>query len=161
MITVSAVLVVLFAARLREVLDGGARAEPLSVAAFAGAIIFAIGLLLGAAIHFAVVQAADHRLAQTAQTLNALNQDDFIVETGGVAILFLASGIATVMRPELPRWFGWVTIVAGVITLAGFMGPIGFLLALVWLLVAAIMVVARHDLFVPGAGITTQDPAGR
>jgi hypothetical protein len=32
------------------------RAEPVSVTAFAGAIIIAIGLLLGAAIHFAVVK---------------------------------------------------------------------------------------------------------
>ena len=155
MITIAAVLLVLFAARLWEVLRGdGLGAAVFPLAAFGGALIASTGLLLGAVVHFALVQAADHQFAASAQTLNVLDNNDFFAIIGGFAALFLAAGIATVTRPVLPRWLGWAAIVIGILSLAGPIGVVGVLLGLVWILVVGILLFIRQDL-VPAAAPST------
>src|SRR3984893_8846775 len=73
MVAIGAVLLVLFGARLREVLRGdGLGGGLLPLAAFGGVVLAAAGLLLMAVVHFALAQAADHRFATPAQTLNVL-----------------------------------------------------------------------------------------
>src|SRR5438309_8343836 len=73
MVTIAAVLLVLFAARLREVLRGDRSGDGvLPTAAFGGILVLAASLLGMAIVHFALVQAADHQLAAPAQTLNVL-----------------------------------------------------------------------------------------
>jgi hypothetical protein len=147
MVTIGAVLLVLFAARLHEVLRGeGSRNSGMPNAAFGGAVILASGLFLLAAVHFALVQAADHRFAGAAQTINVIDNNDFFVLVGGIAILMLASGIATVHEPVLPRWLGWAAIVIGVLALAGPVGFFGAILSVIWMFVVAIMLLARKDL---------------
>src|SRR5882762_4031849 len=75
MVAIAAVLFVLFAARLRELLRGdGLRGDglvggALPLAAFGGLVVLAVSLLFSASIHFALVQAADRRFAIPAQTL--------------------------------------------------------------------------------------------
>ena len=147
MVTIAAVLLVLFAVRLWEVLRGdqlGAAVFPL--AAFGGALITSTGLLLGAVVHFALVQTADQQFTAAAQTLNVLDNNDFFAIVGGLAVLFLAAGIATVRRPVLPRWLGWAAIVIGILCLGGPIGFAGALLGLVWILVVAILMLVRQDL---------------
>ena len=147
MVTIAAVLLVLFAIQLWEVLRGdgpGTAAFPL--AAFGGALIASTGLLLGAVVHFALVQAADQQFATAAQTLNVLDNNDFFAIVGGLSPLFVAAGIATVRQPVLPRWLGWAAIVIGILCLAGPIGFAGALLGLVWIAVVAIIMVVRHDL---------------
>jgi hypothetical protein len=147
MVTIAAVLLVLFAARLREVLRGdGSGGGVLPIAAFGGVLVLAASLLGGAVVHFALVQAADHRFAAPAQTLNVLDNNDFFGVIGGMAVLMLAAGIATVRRPVLPRWLGWVAIVVGVLSLAGPLGFVGVLLAVIWIIVVAILMLVRADL---------------
>ena len=144
MVTIGAVLLVLFAARLREVLrEGGSGSDVLPVAAFGGIVILSAGLFLLATVHFALVQAADHRFAAPAQTLNVLDNNDFFVLVGGMAVLALAAGIAIVRRPVLPRWLGWAAIVIGVLSLAGPVGFIGVILATLWIFVVAILLFLR------------------
>jgi hypothetical protein len=151
MVTIAAVLLVLFAARLREVLRGDGHGNGLLPnAAFGGMLILSAGLLSLAAVHFALVQAADHRFAGPAQTLNVLDNNDFFVLIGGMAALTLAAGIATVRRPVLPRWLGWAAIVIGILALAGPLGFVGFLLSGLWILVVAILLLARKDLIAAG-----------
>ena len=155
MVSIGAVLLVLFAARLQEVLRGDGRSTAMPNAAFGGAVILASGLLLLAAMHFALVQAADHRFAGPAQTLNVIDSNDFFVLVGGIAVLTLASGIATVRKPVLPRWLGWAAIVIGVLSLAGPVGFVGALLAIIWSLVVAIMLLARKDLVAVGPAVVS------
>ena len=147
MVTIGAVLLVLFAARLHEVLRGeGSGNAAMPNAAFGGAVILASGLFLLAAVHFALVQAADHRFAGAAQTINVIDNNDFFVLVGGIAILMLASGIATVRQPVLPRWLGWAAVVIGVLALAGPIGFFGAILSVIWMFVVAIMLLVRKDL---------------
>jgi hypothetical protein len=146
MIAIGAVLLVLFAARLREVLRGdGLGADVLPIAAFGGFVVLASGLLLLAAVHFALVQAADHRFATPAQTLNVLDNNDFFVLVGGMALIMLAAGIATVRQPVLPRWLGWAAIVIAIVSVAGPAGFIGVILAVIWIFVVAILILVRAN----------------
>jgi hypothetical protein len=103
-------------------------------------------VFLLAAVHFALVQAADHRFAGAAQTINVIDNNDFFILIGGIAILMLASGIATVRQPALPRWLGWAAIVIGVLALAGPVGFFGAILSVIWMFVVAIMLLVRKDL---------------
>jgi hypothetical protein len=147
LITIAAVLLVLFAARLREVLRGdGLHGDAMPIAAFGGAVIVAAGLLLMAAVHFALIQAADHRFAAPAQTLNVFDSNDFFLLIGGISVLMLAAGISTVRNPVLPRWLGWVAIVLGILALAGPVGFFAMMASLLWILVVAILLFVRRDL---------------
>ncbi len=150
---ISAVLLVLFAARLRELLQGGQGGDSrlLPVAAFGGAVILAAGVALQSATSFALVRAAHYRLTGAAQALNVLDNDSFFVLVTGVSILLLAAGIATVRRPVLPRWLGWAAIVFGVLALAGPIGVIGAGLSILWLIVVSVMMLVRKDLIAAGA----------
>jgi len=61
-----------------EVLRGdGTAGGVLPIAAFGGVLVLAASLLGSAIVHFALVQAADHRFAAPAQTLNVLDNNDF------------------------------------------------------------------------------------
>lgn len=153
LLAVGGVLLVLFAARLREVLQsGGAGVGVLPTAAFGGGMILAGGAFLDSAVGFALVRAAGvHRFAGPAQALNALWNNDVIVIYGGVAVLLLAAGIATVKRPVLPRWLGWAAIVIGIVSLAGPGGIFGAILAIVWLVAVGILMFVREDLIAAGA----------
>jgi hypothetical protein len=151
MVAIGAVLLVLFAARLRELLRGdGLGSDVLPIAAFGGFVILASGLFVLAAVHFALVQAADQRFATPAQTLNVLDNNDFFVLVGGMALIMLAAGIATVRQPVLPRWLGWAAIVIGILSLAGPVGFVGVLLAVVWIFVVAILMLVRTDFYAVG-----------
>jgi len=148
---IAAVLLILFAVRLREFLrDDGPDGALLANAAFAGAVILAAGSMMDSAISFGLVRAARLNFAGPAQTLNVLSNDDFYIIFGGVALLLLAAGIATVRRPSLPRWLGWVAIVIGIVSLAGPVGFFGALLAIIWLFVVSVLIF-RRDRVAAGA----------
>lgn len=151
-LVIAAVLLVLFAARLRELLGNGQPGgDVFPTAAFGGAVLLAAGSCLDAAVSFALAQAGDNKFAGSAQTLNVLSNNDFFLVVGGIATLLLASGISTVRRPILPRWLGWAAVVIGIISLAGPVGFIGAVLAILWLLVASILMFVRRDLLAVGA----------
>ena len=111
----------------------------------------AAGSCLDAAVSFALAQAGDNKFAGAAQTLNVVSNNDFFLVIGGIATLLLASGISTVRRPVLPRWLGWAAVVIGVISLAGPIGFIGAVLAILWLLVVSILMFVRTDLLAVGS----------
>ncbi len=150
-VIVAAVLLVLFAAQLREVLHGH---EPgagvLSLAAFGGALIASAGLLCAVAVHLALVNTSDDGLAGPAQVLNILDSYAVFAAFGGFAVLLIAAGITTVRRPVLPRWLGWAAIVSGVLALPAGLGTVGFVLGLIWILVAGILMF-RKDLIAASA----------
>lgn len=154
-VLLSAVLVVFFAARLSDVLRGERPDDRmLPISAFGGGIALASALGLAVGVHIALVEAADHRFAAAAQTLNVLDSYDFIMVNGAMAILLLAAGIATVRKPVLARWLGWVAIILGVACLAG---PVGFLasaLGGIWIVVVGIILATPRYLSTPTAPTT-------
>jgi hypothetical protein len=104
-----------------------------------GALVLAGGWFFTGAVHFALVDAADKNQPAVAHTLNLLDNNDFAPLVGGLAVMLLATGIATLLSPVLPRWLGWVSIVIGVLAVAGPLGMIAFPLFFVWVLVVSIL----------------------
>ena len=92
-------------------------------AAFAGGVLAAAGFGILAFVHYALADAADSAATiGTAQTLNVLDNTDFIPVAAGVGVLVLGAGLSTVRHGGLPKWLGWAGVVIGVVafTPAGF-----------------------------------------
>ena len=134
-----------FASSLRYDLRRAGGTGQLINAAFAGAVLAASGFAIVATIHLALANAGESLTTLgTTQTLNVLDNNDFLPAAAGVAVLVLAAGASAVRHGGLPKWLGWVGIVIGIVvfTPAGFFG---FLAAGVWILIASVLLTrARH-----------------
>ena len=137
---------VFFASTLRHELRRAGGTGQLSTAAFGGGVLAAAGFGLLSTVHIALSSAGEKVVTQaTVQTLNVLDNNDFVPAVAGVALLVLASGLSIVRHGGLPRWLGWVAIVLGIaaFTPAGF---IAFLAGGVWIIVVSILfTIARHS----------------
>ncbi len=133
-----AILFMLFATSLRSALR---RAESdsggVSALSYAGAIIFAVGLTLFAAIAFALGDAAANIEPAAVQTLHVMNEDFFFPAAAGVGTFLLGTGIALVKTAVMPKWLGWIAIGFGLLAFT----PVGFVsLAVLGLLVIVLAV---------------------
>jgi len=137
---------VFFASTLRHELRRAGGTGQLATAAFGGGVLAAAGFGLLATVHIALSSAGERVVTQgTVQTLNVLDNNDFVPAVAGVALLVLAAGLSVVRHGGLPRWLGWVAIVLGIaaFTPAGF---IAFLAGGVWIIVVSILfTIARHS----------------
>jgi hypothetical protein len=127
-----------FASTLRRMLDWSGGTGRLANASFAGGIIATGGFFLLSTVHLALADGAGKTTAQVTQTLNVLDNNDFIPAAGGLAIFLLATGLAVVRYRALPAWLGWSAIVLGI---AGFTpaGFFAFVLGGVWIIVTSIV----------------------
>lgn len=139
---IGGVLFVFFAGALRDALRGKGQ-EWLATVAFGGGLLYALGLAVFGMTQIALSDAADLGQPQVAQALNILDNDNFLPTVLGLAVVLLATGIHTLGSGALPRWLGWVSIVLGVLALAGPAGFIAFLLFPLWVLAASILLYRR------------------
>jgi hypothetical protein len=131
-----------FFGALRGFLRRDPRTERLAAISYGGAILFAVsgGLAAGS---YAALADVPHRLGpQAAQALNVLNNDlAWFALLAGLGTLLVATGLAIVRSRLLPRWLGWLSIVAGIVALT----PIGwialFALAVIVLILAGFVCV--------------------
>jgi hypothetical protein len=122
----------------------------LAAAAFGGGLLAAAGFAVGAAIHFALADAADKiTTLGTTQTLNVLDNDSFIPFAAGLGTMVFASGLAFLRYGGLPRWLGWAGVVIGIaiFTPAGF---VAFGLSGIWIIVVSIMLYLRGPVAAQG-----------
>ncbi len=146
MVALGGLLIACFGARLRDVLAGGETGSgSFPMIAFGGGLIAAAGCQVAAIVHVALEEAVNHGFATAAQTLNILDGDMFFILFSGLALMLVGAGIATVRRAVLPRWLGWSAIAIAILTLAGPIGFLGFLLALLWIVVVGILMIVRDD----------------
>jgi len=128
-----------FASTLRRALRRAGGTGQLANTAFAGAILAAAGFGLVSTVHLALSNAGESvRTLSTVQTLNVLDNNDFIPAAAGVAVFVLAAGASAVRHGGLPRWLGWIGVVLGVVafTPAGFFA---FLASGLWIIVASLL----------------------
>jgi hypothetical protein len=143
------VLVALFAAELRK--RARARGEDGIGPAvlMIGAALLGGGVVFGAVVDLGLLSAADHHQDQIAQTFNVLNNDDWIPFIAGLAVFMIGAGSTVLSAGLLPKWLGWVAIGAGVVSLAGPGGFVGYFLMPAWLIVGGIMLAMRSTPAVP------------
>jgi hypothetical protein len=148
LLVLASVFFVFFAAHLARVI----RAVPsggdwLHRVVFAGGVLIAVGFLVGAALSLALVDLSDKSSAsdEALQALNAVNEDFFIPFVGGMGLMLLATGLATVRAAAgpLPRWLSWVALALGVLVFIPWVGFFAFLLAGVWVAVVSVLLARR------------------
>lgn len=135
--TIAAGVLMFYVGWLRHALRRGSESGRLANVSFAGGVVAASGLLFIAAVHLALADSAKYGDAELAHTLNALDADDFLPLSAGIAVLVLAASAAALRGHLLPKWLGIIGVVAGV---AGFT-PVGFpafLVCLAWIIVTSI-----------------------
>ena len=136
-LVICAVLFMFFAGALRSRLRA-VGAEWLASVSFGGAVVYTVGLGLFAMSQIALVDAADLGQPEVAQALNIIDNDNFFPTVIGLAVVLLATGWHVLATRSLSSWLGWVSVLLGVLALAGPVGFIAFLLFPVWVLVVAV-----------------------
>ena len=131
LLAASAIAYLVFVAALRAVLAAAEpEPRPFSALGLAGGIVTTGLLLVTAAGRSALTDAVG--TAEDAQTYYILNSTTYPLVTSGIAassLLALATGILTLRYGVLPRWVGWVSLVAAPIILVSilFIPLFGFL----------------------------------
>lgn len=133
------VLLVFFGAYLRRVLRSAAPDnEMLSLVAYSGVLLVAVGAAIDTTILIALSEAADDISPVGVQSLQALWDNDFVPLALGCILFLLGTGLSIVRSGVLPKWSGWVMIVLGVLGLT----PIGFVAAIGAALVVLVLSIA-------------------
>ena len=115
----------------------------LATIGFGGALIFAVGGALSAGFEVALVDKTSRLTPGAAQALNAMQSDGTIgLTAAGLAIFYIATGIAIARSGALPRWIGWFAVVLGVLSLTPVFW-LAFMATLIWVLAAAIALFMR------------------
>jgi hypothetical protein len=144
LLVIAAVLFVFFAAYLARAVQDVRRGDGwLHRVVLAGGVLIAVGFLVGSTLTLALLDLSDKSSAtpQALQTLNAVNEDFFIPFVGGMGLMLLATGLATVRagRSPLPRWAAWAALVIGVLVFVPWVGFFAFMLAGVWVIVVSVL----------------------
>jgi hypothetical protein len=139
----SVALLLLWASHFRTVLGraGGAGRKLFQY----GAVLLAAGILVDAVFELAVTSASDNRQPAVAQTMNVLVNDSWIPPIVGMAVLLIGAGLGVVRAGLLPRWMGLVALVAGVVSLLGPGGFLGFFVGPLWIAASGVMLYTRKD----------------
>jgi hypothetical protein len=155
MAVIATIFFVWFAGAVRERLAAAeAGSGRRSTTVYAGAMLFAVGLLMSAALTFTVADTAGDVPPTVTQTLSVLEEDFFFPFVGGLAVLYFGTAAAVLSTGGLPRWLGWVSLVLGVVCLTP-VGWVPFLLCGLWTAVVAIIVYrAGAAAPAPGAAAT-------
>lgn len=141
-IAVGMVLLAFFLSALHRALSRG-DGDHLATALTIGGAVYIAGMLFSEVVELAQLDAAHDHQAVTIHVLNFLNADGWAPIVAGLSVTALATGIAALRTRSLPRWAGWVSVVEGVLALAGPLGGIAFLAAPLWILALSVALLRR------------------
>lgn len=105
----------------------------LPTTAFVGGLLYIGGFAIEGLIHFALIEAGYNHRADIANTLNFMSNNSPVVIFLGLTVMALATGICILAGSTLPAWLGWLSIVVGLVTVAGPVGFFGFLASPIWM----------------------------
>ena len=134
------VLLLLFFAYLRSLARGSGGVGPTVM--FGGAVLWASGMLVTTIIELTLVTSADHGQEQVAQVASVMGNDSWMPFIAGIAVTLIGAGMTVMRSGILPAWLGWVALVAGVVSLAGPGGFLGFFVSPLWVLIAGVLLAA-------------------
>jgi hypothetical protein len=138
---VAAVPLLFFGGYLRKVLEPAGAL--LSTLPLIGLAIVAVGAAIDNMLLFGAAEAADDITGPQLQTIQAIWDNDFFPLLLGIMVFLWSVGIAVLLSDVLPKWMGWFALVFAVIALAGPLGFISFPGALLWVIVAGILLTMR------------------
>jgi hypothetical protein len=139
---VAAAVLIFFAAHLRRVIRAAeGQDDYLSTVVLAGGILLAAALGTAEGLHGALFIDTQYLTPEAAKAINVLDQQFIFPTMLGFGTFVLASGLAILRVRVLPAWLGWAAVVVGIASFA--LGYPALVLALAWILVAAIVLSVR------------------
>ena len=158
--TIAAAVFVFFAGYMRKTLERAAGGRSmLPTIALVGAGIFATGAAIDAMISFAIAEAAGDVDPTAVQALQALWDNDFMPLALGIAVFFLATGLAIVRYGGVPTWLGWIAVLLGIVGLTP-VGFVAFMAGALWVLGVSVLLALRDRKRLAG-GPPPADPGER
>lgn len=149
LLAASAPFIVFFASALaaRLGLNGGRPHRPIwERVVLAGSAVTAAAAVAAAWVHFALADGADQDVSPTAlQALNVLDNNVWLPFNSGLGILMLGAAGLLLTERVLSRWMGWLALALGVALFIPFVDFIALVVALVWIIVASVMLYAAAD----------------
>ena len=139
---VAVVFFLFFISSLRSYFKDKEGGDGLSMAAFAGGILIAVGGAIFTSLDVALIDARHDITPQAAQALNVLSNDFFFPFEIGLVVFALCTGLAIVASGALPKWLGWVMVVIGIVAFTP-VGFFGFFVVLLWSVIVAILIYRR------------------
>ena len=141
-----AALLVLFFSHLRTLAREGADTPSAGPTVMVGgAVLWAAGLLLGSMLDLAVVDAANDKQEQVAQTLSVFLNASWLPFIAGIAVTLIGAGMTLLRSGLFASWLGWIALVVGIVGLAGPGGFLCFFVGPIFMLVTGIMLLMRSD----------------
>jgi hypothetical protein len=129
---------VFFFTLLREFLRTSERARPYATVGLLGAILFAASGAVSAGLTLALTDVPNQLTPGAAQALHLLNMDvSFGMGLGAIAAMQIGFGVAFLIGKAFPTWLGWVSIVIGLLALAGPLSFFALLATGLWVLVVS------------------------
>lgn len=109
-----------------------------------GAVLAAAGFV--SVLAFSLVLASDIKFltAASAQTINVLQNDFFLLIVAGFFVFGVVGGLAVVLSRAPARWMGWVLFVIGSCAAVPPMAFLAVLATFFWVLVASIWLVLQR-----------------
>lgn len=132
-LVIGAMVFLFFAGILRSALRNSDRVpEWLATVVFGGGAVYSIALAIFAMGQFMLIDAAELGQPEVAQALNVFDNNNFFPAVVGLGTMLLATGWHALRSRLFPVWLGWVSLVLGLLALAGPAGFIAFLLFPIW-----------------------------
>jgi hypothetical protein len=136
-----------FFGSLRSYLGRDSGGVQFAAIGFAGAILFGVGGCINAGLQWSLADVPSRLTPGAAQALNVLSKDNLAtgLYIAGLATLMLFYGVAMLRSRLMPRSLGWLTVVLGLIALAG---PLVFLVFIAtgpWAIIVSVLLYRRYD----------------
>jgi len=135
------VFAVFLASRVRT---GGGSGGWLANGMVGGAVLAAAGFV--SVLGFSLVLASDIKFltAASAQTINVLQNDFFLLIVAGFFVFGVIGGLTAVLSRAPARWMGWVLFAVGICAAVPPMAFFAVLATFLWVLVASIWLVVQR-----------------
>jgi hypothetical protein len=134
---------IVFAASLTSRVRAGGSGGWLANGMVGGAVLAAAGFV--SVLAFSLVLASDIKFltAASAQTINVLQNDFFLLAVAGFFVFGVAGGLTAVVSRAPARWMGWVLFAFGICAAVPPMTFFAVLATFLWVLVASIWLVVQ------------------
>ena len=133
-----------FATAIRQALRSGETGESTySSVAYGGALLVGAAVAIWSWVSFAIVEAADKNQAAVVHTLSFVNDGGWLPWTAASAVMMLGTGLGGLRTAALPKWLAVVTIILGVMNIAGPAGIAVYLITPLWLIVTGVVLLRR------------------
>jgi hypothetical protein len=143
----SILFLVLFGVVLTRAVWRAGRRETWPAVLVAGVVLSAGAFAASAFMHFALADGADTLSASTAQGLNVLDADNWLLFNSCLGVMMLGACGSLLPSAGFYRVLGWVALPVGIALFIPFADFFGLLLTGIWILVVSVMLYRRTPAF--------------